>query len=288
VTEPTRVFRDLVLPFIVVLAAVACSDDDPDPARTYAFPGDGETLADVVALARDGDTVRIGAGNHAVSDAVTVSASITIVGRNAAGADEARPTLTFEMSDRSGLEVRSNGVVVRGLRINGAYRDGVSFLGTVGRVVDCELRGAGRDAIVFAGPAAGGEVEENLIVAAARFGVSSSNGADPIISRNTIVATGDCGLYTSDSAPDCERNIIVDSANFGIACFGETLPDIGCNVLFNNATADYSGGCPASTGDILADPMFCDPDTFTLDPRSPAADGIDCGWIGAVPETCGP
>ena len=108
--------------------------------------------------------------------------------------------------------------------------------------------------VTFVGGASGGLVARNILVRSGRFGVSSIEGANPTILRNTIVDTGDCGLYTSDADPMLERNIITRSANYGIACFGTRMPGIGCNVIYESANADYSEDCPSAVGDILNRP----------------------------------
>jgi hypothetical protein len=48
-------------------------------------------------------------------------------------------------------------------------------------------------------------------------------------------------------------------------------------------------------GDVVADPLFCDPENgdFTLSSQSPCLpgnhpDGVDCGLIGAFGQGCGP
>ena len=69
---------------------------------------------------------------------------------------------------------------------------------------------------------------------------------------------------------------------------------LDCCDLFGNAEGDWTGGIAGQygvSGNISADPLFCDPENgdFRLNQGSPCApdQNPDCGGIGAWPVGCG-
>ena len=208
---------------VAVLAAasigLSCGDDGPtesggngdaDPDLTaYDVPADG-TLGDVLAVASAGDTIRVAAGTHAVDENLRIEpaqAGLRIVGRELARG-ETRPVL---MCTVAGTALRiDNGaedVVIAGLEMRGTFSTGIEIAAGNVTVEDMWIEGATFYAIVCQAPA-NGPVRGNVLVDAGVFGVRCTTGAAPLITQNTIVGAGDCGIYIQSASPVVERNAI--------------------------------------------------------------------------------
>ena len=102
------------------------------------------------------------------------------------------------------------------------------------------------------------------------------------------------GLY-SQSQLTFAHNVIVGSSGQPAVQIQGTADQFlihSCNVFWNNSAGDYSVfDGPPLPPDILADPLFCDPEVldFTVRTNSPCAPGNvpGCGAIGAWPVGCG-
>jgi hypothetical protein len=274
------------------LAAVlqaACGDDPTQPDTVTRYPGSASSLQAAIDLAGVGETVLVGPGTHTIDAPVVVAAAranITLLGDTSQGS---RPILQFALAATAdAIYVNASGFRIAELEIAGTYRDGVTFSAGGCVLSHCVVRDASRDAVVYKGPAGDGRIEANLLLDAARFGVTAIDGADATVERNTIAGAGDCGIYTYEAAPNLVRNIIVRSANIGVACFLSPVPALSCNALFQNTNSDYLG-CTGPT-DIHADPKFCSETAYTLMPDSPCAqvNAGSCGQMGAGNVCAGP
>ncbi len=294
----------------LALGLAGCGDEDEGPAgpqpgggRTINFPGDAATLQAALDMAASGDTVRVGAGTHAIDASLVIGAGragVALIGRleselpkSAVASGAERPVLDIQgPTPKFGILVQDAAadVTIRGLQIRGAVTTGVSLSAPGGRLVDCRIDSASTYAVSCPRPESTIVIEENLLLEAGLFGVRCAGGARPVVRGNTIVGAGDCGIYSEFSAPVCERNVVVESANWGIACFGPPVPALSCNALFDNVTADYSPECTPGAGDFHADPLFCDATSYAIRSDSPcaAANAGACGLIGAVDVGCTP
>jgi hypothetical protein len=137
------------------------------------------------------------------------------------------------------------------------------------------------------------DISGNLLAGLGQ-GVALDNNADADIElfSNTFVEISDSYAVRCDmnSSPEIYSNLIANCFG-GIACVRGSAPAFSCNNVFNAETRLYGGDCSDQTGvngNISADPMFCAPASYELDPDSPCApgnhpDGVACGLIGARP-----
>ncbi len=272
------------------------SPDDPTPTAVR-FPEQVADLGMAVAQAGANGVVSAAVGLHVVDAPVVIEAEqrgVTIMGREPSTRDAARggttrATLSFDLgSTTDAILVNARDVTIQDVVIEGTYRSGVVIRASGVSVLDCRVNGAARYAISCPTPESDAVIQRNVLVAPGIFGVHCTMGAAPIVERNTIARSGDCGIFTSGSAPIVSQNAIVQSANFGIACFETPVPTLGCNLLFESATADYSESCVPGDTDLHEDPLFCDDETFMLLPDSPCVPGgkATCDGIGAILEIC--
>lgn len=288
------------LPALAGLAAAfalaGCGADSvaPEDDNLVQVPGEAATIQEAIDQAKLGDHIVIADGEYTLDAPVVVPTGKP--GLILRGEDGTRPRLVFTVSPDSAdaIIVLAPNVSVRSLEIRGTFRVGILYLpggseGT-GDVSDCIVRHAGWYAVEAGSGAADITIQRNILVDSGIFGVICANGAAPLIQNNTIVRSGDCGIYVDMSYPTCLRNIIVESVTFGIACFGPVPPTINCNVIFTSGVSDYSVECVPGADDQSTDPMFCDPATFTLLPGSPCApaNAGACQGIGAVTTVCAP
>ncbi len=303
--RPGRVARHGIrLAALAAIVVAGCGGDDPvSPpvgGRTIRFPRDAATIQAAVDMATRGDTVLVEAGAHAIDTTVVFRAAnsgVSLVGRLESEVGKAaaeRPVLDLGgTTSRSGIVLRSTAedVTIRGLEIRGdSLTVGIEIFGPGHRLADCRIVGPSRWGVTCTQAGTTAVIQGNLFIEAGVFGVVCGDGADAHVIGNTIVGAGDCGIFSSDAAPVCERNIVVESANWGIACFGPDLPTLSCNALFDNVTADYSPECVPGPSDFHADPIFCDAITYAIASNSPCAPERSgaCGLIGAVAVGCTP
>jgi parallel beta-helix repeat protein len=297
-----RVFA--VLAACLLAASIAgCGDDDADPngpgeATIVRFPEDAATMNAALEAAGPGDTILVSAGDHMIDSAIVFNdthTGVTLLGRGESEmgmGGAARPTLRFALGPSgTGVTVPSSvlGITIRGLRLAGELRDGVRFSGPGGRIVDCVVDSARFSAVRCTNMETNTIIEGNIFRAPLRFGVEIVGNARPLVTRNTIIDSKDCGIFHSGGEAMVERNLIVESVNWGIYCqFGYTPPTLSCNAYFMNGT-DNSTECVPGDGDFNADPLFCDEQTLALAENSPcaAANAGECGQIGAVGVGCG-
>lgn len=275
----------------------SCSDNDSpvDPGKQpIRVPGDFATIEEAIVAAKAGDTIELTAAMYSFEKSVVIAAKTDLIIRGAAGSGT-RPVLQFATginTDAILIDSDCMNVRIEGIEIEPApgmtYRHGITIRGAGTEVRNCWIEDARTNSIYMPSGVEEVLIERNYLIRSGLFGVSCNVGGDAVILRNTIVDTGDCGLYSFDSAPMMIRNIIVRSANWGIAVFGTTLPTITCNTLYQNMTADYSPLAPAAIDDIQADPVFCTEATFSLLHTSPctAENSMTCGAIGASDEVC--
>ena len=275
----------------------SCGDDDSptDPGdQAIRVPGDFATIGEAIAAAKAGDTIELTADMYSFDKAIVIAGKTDLVIRG--GTDSGtRPMLQFATgisTDAFSIESTCMNITIEGIEIAATpgltYRHGITIRGNGTEVRDCWIEDARNHSIYMPSAVTEVLIERNYLIRSGVFGVSCERGADAVVLRNTIVDTGDCGLYSFESAPMFMRNIIVRSAQWGIAVFGTTLPTITCNTLFESMRADYSPLAPAAVNDIQADPVFCEETTFSLLHTSPctAENSMTCGVIGASDEVC--
>ena len=258
-------------------------------------------MSAALEAAEPGDTILVAAGEHMIDTTIVFDdghTGVTLLGRSESemGMNGAsRPTLRFTRPNGIGVVVGSDalGITIRGLRMVGDSRDGVRFAGPGGRLVDCAIDSVSYSAVRCTNPQTNTIIEGNILREPGNFGVEIVTSARPLVIGNTIIGSDDCGIYHydnegGDGEATCERNIIVESTNWGIYCqvFSQP-PSLSCNAFFDNGI-DYSDVCVPGDGDIHADPLFCNPQTLALAANSPcaAANAGDCGQIGAVGVGC--
>lgn len=275
----------------------SCGDDDSttNPGnQPIRVPGDYATIQEAITAAKAGDTIELTAAMYSFDKALVIEAKTDLIIRGATDTFM-RPVLQFGTgisTDAISIQSDCTKITIEGIEIEPApgltYRHGITIRGAGTEVRDCWIEDARSNSINMPSAVAEVLIERNYLIRSGLFGVSCNSGADAVVLRNTIVDTGDCGLYSFESAPMMMRNIVVRSANWGIAVFGTTLPTITCNTLYENITADYSPLAPAAVNDIQADPVFCTETTFSLLHTSPctAENSVTCGAIGASDDVC--
>ncbi len=295
-----KILGSIALLCVVVGMAAGCGDDSPTPpgatVRTIDFPGDAPTLKAAIGMASAGDTVRVGPGAHSIDSTLVFDSAkdgVALIGRGDAEIGKAlveRPILDFTRTPRAdGIIVAAgaSSVTIRGLEITGILEAGVGLLGPGGRLVDCVVRRAATDAVACTQATSDGTIEKNLLLYPGRFGVYCVLGAHPRVVGNTIVGAIECGIYSANSGPICDRNIVVLAQNYGFICYGPTLPTLYCNDAFGNGI-NYEGCMEDTTTNFKLDPLFCDSTAFTLRSDSPfdSANAGACGQIGAAGVGC--
>lgn len=131
-----------------------------------------------------------------------------------------------------------------------------------------------------------------------------------VIDSNTIAYNGDPygwggAIQINSTLPVTISNNIIafnqGNENGGIYCYSSPENIVfGCNLVYGNTPANYSGELPDQTGingNFSLDPQFCavNPDStgnFLLQSDSPCLpgnhpDGYSCGLIGKFPVGCG-
>lgn len=291
--------RALVVAACLLAASFAgCGDDDepngPTETNIVRFPEDAATMSAALEAASIGDTILVSPGEHMIDSMIVFGdghTGVTIMGRSESQmgmGGAARPTLRFAPMNSAGILVPANalGITIRGLRLTGDVYYGVQFSGPGGRVVDCEIDSITYSAVRCTNPATDAIIEANILREAGAFGVQIGESSHPLVIGNTIIGSKDCGIYHYGAAT-CERNIIVESVNYGIFCGGAQPPVLSCNAFFANGV-HYSDNCDPGVTDIQADPMFCNTQTLALFAESPCAaeNAGECGQIGAVGVGC--
>jgi Right handed beta helix region len=291
---------------LLAASIVGCGDDDDEPngptdTSIVRFPEDAATMSAALEAAEPGDTILVAPGEHMIDTTIVFDdghTGVTLLGRSESemgmnGA--ARPTLRFTRPNGIGVVVGSDalGITIRGLRMAGDLRDGVRFAGPGGRLVDCSIDSVSFSAVRCTNMETNTIIEGNILREPQFYGVQIIGGARPLVIGNTIIGSNDCGIIHSDGQATCERNIIVESAVWGIFCGFGAPPSLSCNAFFDNGPEgspdnDHSDICVPGDGDFHADPLFCNPQTLALAANSPcaAANAGDCGQIGAVGVGC--
>lgn len=272
-----------------VIWTAGCSDDDkpttPEGA-TIEVPADA-TLAEALARAGHGDVIRLAEGTYSMTETLVVSSEHAGVTLRGAESGE-RPVLDFSsMSVGIGIRVDEGAdeFAVDNLTITGFAQTGVLVRANDVTVSRCRIEDGSRYSVSAVTPVEGLRIEDNLLVNAGIFGVHLTSGASAEVVSNTIDNANDCGIYTSDAAPVCRQNLIIHSFQFGIACFGNVVPDLACNLIYDSGSADYSSACEPGDDDITEqDPLLWNEETYELRPESPCAptNSAGCGLIGAM------
>ena len=290
-STPQRFARALLAPLTVaLLLAAGCSDDDkssnPDDPNVLEVPSE-MSLADALDQVGPGEEIRVAPGTYSMTGTLTISSKLAEVTlRGSDGGD--RPILDFSTANAPIGVLISEGAdefVLDNFELVGPFTIGVNVRANDVVVSRCRIDDAGTLSVSASTPIEGLRVEDNILFNPGLFGVSLTNGANAEVTGNTIANARDCGIYTVDSAPVCRQNLIIHSANFGIACFGSVVPTLSCNLIYDSVTADYSAACEPGDDDITgADPLLWNETTYELQPESPCAaeNSAGCGLIGAM------
>jgi parallel beta-helix repeat protein len=138
-------------------------------------------------------------------------------------------------------------------------------------------------------------IEDNIFYGEQGGGVFIHNGSSQTITGNTFIGTDLVGggapvslWLEEDAHPVVANNIFALSSGTGVSCLNGATATFVCNDAWGNAQ-NYVG-CPDPTGtsgNISADPLFCDPvaNDFRLrleSPCLPENSPQGCGLIGAL------
>ncbi|MEZ4655463.1 MAG: right-handed parallel beta-helix repeat-containing protein [Candidatus Eisenbacteria bacterium] len=196
-------------------------------------PGEVATIEEAIAIAHSGDTIRIAPGLYEIAESLDLSASsgVTMVGRSEN--DGERPLLRFTMTVNAGISVpgETRDVVLRGLALTGNFTHGIKASGTNTVVEDCRIDG-GAYGISIESNADGIQIRNNLLAHTNRFGIRCVGQSHPDLLGNSVVGSQDCGIYTSDANPRCERNLVYAATNYGVACFWQHHAGPGAAIVF--------------------------------------------------------
>jgi hypothetical protein len=107
-------------------------------------------------------------------------------------------------------------------------------------------------------------------------GVVALSSGSPTVRNNTFYGcvapfgTEGAAVFASGSAFTFDRNVVVSSRGApALFCDGTSTPTVTCNLFWDNELGPYAGGCVDSTGisgNIAADPLFCNPTPTLLPP----------------------
>lgn len=283
-TPRIAIWAFLLLSFL----QVACSEDDPAaPPEAenpgILVPGDAESIEEALTLAEPGDVIVLAADTLEISVPIEIEEIDAITLRGRVREDAPRAVLRLATAGRRGITVDTSsvGIIIEGIEMIGNFSTGVQFDSPDGILRDCRIDGARSYSISTTFPAANIRIEENLLIRPGVFGINCIRGSEPVIVANTIAFSGDCGIYTFNASPRCERNLVAHSVNYGIACFGVGGPVLECSNVFDSGTSNYSFLCDPAESDFFEDPLFCDEVSFMLQPDSPCLTKA-CGRVGAV------
>ncbi|MCX5801192.1 MAG: right-handed parallel beta-helix repeat-containing protein [Candidatus Eisenbacteria bacterium] len=143
---------------------------------------------------------------------------------------------------------------------------------------------------------AGGLIKDNVFcdnVGSRGAALAFVDTIGPDVRGNTIVRNSApdslcAGIYFLTTYMNVANNIIAhNSPGYAVYCLSGATPVLSCNIMWDNATGDYSG-VVSETAEVREDPLFCAPekDDFSVREGSPAL-SKDCGNIGAKGQGCG-
>ena len=202
------------------------------------------------------------------------------------------------------LSGRSQAMRIRGLAITGAASTGIYLYHSSATVEDSRvtrcgsagvfLDGRPQDALAIArcvldgndhGVSLSGgalDAERLLILRSHWYGLWLRDGAAGTLTTSSVLDSDLAGAFLSDAGAVTLERCIVARGGRGLFLQSGAAPTLVCNLLWDNPVGDY-GGLDPGASDLLADPLFCDPDVddWRVDAASPALGGA-CGDIGAL------
>lgn len=235
-------------------AAIRLSEAD---LTLSAFPGEGPILLDAAAGLNDFGFYLSGRGMN------TRIEGITMTGAASSGA-------YLHQSSGVLLDLAFEQCGSAALFLSGDEADTL-------RVRDCVLRGQDHGVSLSGGIL---DAEGLLVENSLWYGIWLRDGAAGSLRGSTIVESELVGLFLAGGQVDVERCLLANNGRGIFRSLGDE-PLLECNLLWNNEYGDYGGVTPGAN-DLLADPLFCDPDNgdWRLDTFSPALTAL-CGPIGA-------
>ena len=301
--------RYALLPLALVALVPGCNDDPPggggaEGGRTISVPFDTEfgalTLIQALEMALPGDSILVQSGHsETFAQVVIIQSSQTPF---YLGGGKTRPVVTAPVGGTAAIVFRNpkEGTLVELMDFRGGNA-ALQAMGGFLNVAGCAFRGG--QVHVRGSDGATLRVKECLMDSPGVFGIELSAGG-ATATQNTIYRAGDCGmLIVGGAVLVADKNLIVEAANWGIACQAGGTLGAGslCNDILASGTADYSPGCAIPETDFSIDPMFCDTGArdFRLDSRSVCApqnvEGSECAvsgnpelGVGAMAVGCSP
>jgi hypothetical protein len=284
-------------------------------ATTIHVPADQPTIQAGIDAASAGDTVLVACGTYYEHD-IEIDEAIVL------SSETGSPECTTIDAHQMGRCISIDGVVgsihVKGFTLTGGQAEG-EYPDDKGGALFCQNSSPMiSDCIIgdnYAGDDGGGlfftghnstvPLIENCSLirnVALDFGgaILATQSASPIVSNVTMygnAASLGGGIYCNNNSTPQVQNCIIAFSAMGEAvhCEDGTSITFECCDVFGNESGDWTG-CIADqlgiTGNISADPLFCDPNSgnLSLYIDSPCAlENNDCGvLIGAMPIGCGP
>ncbi|HEX5011481.1 MAG TPA: right-handed parallel beta-helix repeat-containing protein [Planctomycetota bacterium] len=222
-------------------------------ATVLHVPADIPTIAEAVAAAQSGDTIRLAAGSYSEQVLISSKIGLTLRGQGKVvltGGTFVQAALTIQDSedivvDHLRIEgALGNGVfaadggdmTLRRLRVTGSAADGIQAGEAGGVLIDhCLVEGAGGDGIEisFANQST---VTHCTVKDAAQAGIQFSDVSDSSVEFCHVSGSGGQGISIglNDTATSCtaRKNVVLDAGTQGLSAHG---PD---NLLIDNHVQD--------------------------------------------------
>ncbi len=262
-------------------------DDSADgltEGTAWATPDNGDSLT----VLQPGDTVNILPGTYTFLNeshfGTSGTATLPIVYRRHGSA---AAVFDMQYQDYSVVWISGSNVVVDGLTLTRSNHNGIIVNGDSSLITNCAAFSNVQDGINISGR--GHLILRNRLFGNGQSGIDHDAAAmENRIYGNTIYFNGTYGILVRLGATTARifNNIIV-ACNTGISGDGENI--CGFNDVWNNTSANMTGGVADSAGGISSNPQFVNPGSydFTLQPSSPAIDkGLDIGYafVGLAPD----
>ena len=276
-------------PVLIVLFVLLAVPLSADAAVRHAVPGGGATtgaceagspctLAEALAGAADGDTVRVGPGTYDVGSTLDVTVGGLVVEGDSATAP---PLLQWSGSpNASALVLSGTGQTLRGLRVQGAVNGGATLVRADGAGADATLErlqvrnegtgtavklrgsllrdsavtsvGAGSIATLATGTITGSTlVAEGPGAQALRTSTLSFTGAAAVTVRNTLlrgdVSGWDGAVYDDDATLLTPATLDIDFSSYGAGRLRKTVASAN-----DSATATEGPANITTVGPLLA------------------------------------
>ncbi|MEW6620220.1 MAG: right-handed parallel beta-helix repeat-containing protein [bacterium] len=171
---------------------------------------------------------------------------------------------------------------------------------------------SGNNGVTFDGTFTDNVSISGFWITGASYGIYCNNGAEPVITHNTISGNND-GIYCGNSSPTITNNTILANSKYGIYCQNSSSPAITNNTISGNKGSGISccSSSPTITNNTIAENSWNGISCYGSSPTithntilanskcgiscdthsSPAIthniisgnryDGIDCGWYSS-------